>query len=283
MRLQQIRLLDARAPGSRRRPAGRRTRGARSTFGVSRARPAVASSMAVKMGFRTQAKSPRVTSAVRSPASTPMRHESPMPSCAQRVSGDARRTEHDAHRVNDGAVERRDRLDQPGELQRGRRGRGQQRHHEEHGARTLGGARDRRRPTKPGPARAAQVNDRRAVRRRSGGRGRIRRARCGAWAFVSFTTRYTSNYSDSVLGFPGMKTRARPDRLRATKTAAPSPFAHHRRGHRAGGGSGFRRARLRCHHHESHRRARRRVDRVALRILPEQGRAARGAHGGASG
>jgi hypothetical protein len=56
------------------------------TFGVKSASPTTARSIALKIGFRTRRNGPAVTSAVRSVASTPTRHESPMPSCAHSVS-----------------------------------------------------------------------------------------------------------------------------------------------------------------------------------------------------
>ena len=78
-----------------------------------------------------------------------------------------------------------------------------------------------------------------------------------------------------------MPTRHARRRASPAKTAASGAFARNRARHPAGGGSGFRRPRLRRQHHQPHRRARRRVDRLALRVLPQQGRAARRADGGA--
>ena len=54
--------------------------------------------------------------------------------------------------------------------------------------------------------------------------------------------------------------------------AVAAAFAGHRHGHPRRGSSGFRGARLRRRHHESRRRARGGFDRIALRILPQQGR-----------
>src|SRR5262245_61747109 len=85
----------------------------------------------------------------------------------------------------------------------------------------------------------------------------------------------------------GLWCDAAPDRCRAPEIAGSAPLAEHGRRDPGRGCSDFREARLCAGNHESHRGARRRVDRLALRVLPEQGRdphrADRGAHRGGTG
>ena len=91
-------------------------------LGTSRVRPSAAGSIAAKIGLRTRAKGPLVTSSVLSSGSTPTRQLAPIATWAKKVAPIPARARTRPARWSARGVERGDRLDQAEQGEQRRRG-----------------------------------------------------------------------------------------------------------------------------------------------------------------